>query len=679
MSQSRRNAPTAPPLTTRKANKEAHPGLPDAAKPRKRQTEIQAEKDAKTQASCTTAAAKQAKVKHLAQIEEALVAEAESPQKSLRSLPVTNCRTDNAPSGEKSSGKKLALHEGSLDGNDSPVEEGSAKRGPRRSDVSDVSKDQDEDEDDDVANIRPRLRISKGGRQPTRVSFMEVDEAEAVADDDNEGVIVRPKKKKGRVDVDAVRQGLTRSTPSKSVLQKRSAPDTCATPSKSNSNAPPSKRLRPIGGLNSHWVPSSGKSAAQPAPPPLSSPPPDPFDEGSDGGRFNESAPSNPVALHVNMPTPRPRGHTKRQTPAKHSDGDFDAHHSLDANAMEDVGDFADSAAVTTSTVPPRLSRPIASNTRIQKAPVHQDANALTQVSAPTVAKLGLKSCQSVTKTARRSRRKPRWTTEHLDEAVCPTFNGAFMSKVREHAGTLQPFSLPSVEAIQTLFDEMYPEVSIVVVKGQVLYDLTLQRLNEWKSMISSEALSNVKAYLEIDEADDVDEAEGRWCFESAAKYVEWVLHSEDGKNAPMYWARWNDGVGKETLSAHLAVIPPDSKEHLSGALILSLLAVERALKVSRSGTLVVPHRLQGFFSAENWGDQTVRTSDGHIKMNRKASKFFTAVDALSADAWSRILTGAYQWLGASCQVEDEVIEESDDDDSFMMSSDPPISDSDDA
>ncbi|KAI0309260.1 hypothetical protein OF83DRAFT_1089196 [Amylostereum chailletii] len=102
----------------------------------------------------------------------------------------------------------------------------------------------------------------------------------------------------------------------------------------------------------------------------------------------------------------------------------------------------------------------------------------------------------------------------------------------------------------------MYPEVSIVVVKGQVLYDLTLQRLNEWKSMISSEALSNVKAYLEIDEADDVDEAEGRWCFESAAKYVEWVLHSEDGKNAPMYWARWNDGVGKEVSGTE---VPPSA------------------------------------------------------------------------------------------------------------------------
>ncbi|KAI0309829.1 hypothetical protein OF83DRAFT_1179171 [Amylostereum chailletii] len=349
---------------------------------------------------------------------------------------------------------------------------------------------------------------------------------------------------------------------------------------------------------------------------------------------------------------------------------------------MDMDNDAGTTAATASTTMPTRLTRAIATNARI--TPVRQDDNSMTDVSMPVVAKLGPKSRKSVTGTPRCSGRKTRWTTAHLDEAVRPTFNSTFMSTVRERVGTLPPFASPSAEVIQEIFDETYPEVKVVVAKGEV----TMQRLNEWRSMISSEALNNIKAYLEIEKADDTDHAEGRWCFASAAEYVKWVLHSEDGKNAPMYWARWNGGVSKEsrfqfhlilkTLSAHLVVIPSDSKERPSGALLLSLLAVERALKFSRSGTPVIPHGPEGFFSAENWGDQTVRTKDGRVKLNRKASKFFSAVDALSSDAWSRILAGAYKWLDEPSEAEDEVIEESDDDDRFMMSSDPPGSDDED-
>ncbi|KAI0308740.1 hypothetical protein OF83DRAFT_1160236 [Amylostereum chailletii] len=332
----------------------------------------------------------------------------------------------------------------------------------------------------------------------------------------------------------------------------------------------------------------------------------------------------------------------KRPAPEKHSSGPNLGAHDTNEEAM---GNNPGTTVAASSTTPARLTRQIATNARI--TPVHQDANSFTQVSTPVVAKLGPKSRKSVAGTSRRSGRKTRWTTEHLDEAVHPTFNGPFMSKVSECAGKLPPFSSPSAEAIQDLFNEMYPDVKVVVAKGEVVFDLTMQRLNEWRSMIGSEALNNVKAYLEIEKADDYDTTEGRWCFKSAADYVEWILHTDDSKNAPMYWARWNGGASKEgrfqfhlilkTLSAHLAVVPSRSEERPSGALILCLLAVKRALKFSRSGTLIVPRGPQGFFSAENWGDQTVRTNEGQVKMNRKARSSLVPISGWTSPTSNRM------------------------------------------
>ncbi|KAI0319058.1 hypothetical protein OF83DRAFT_1170573 [Amylostereum chailletii] len=710
MSQSRKRVPVGPPLATRRGNKDAHPGLPDLAKPHKTATEVQAEKNAKSQALQAAAATKRAKVKRLDEIEKGLLAEASSSppvtkkwvtssttktsrgkrtQQAAESLevsssppPVTKKRLVMMPSTTAETPRKKLRYTDEVftGGDDSGIEDNSAKMVQDKNEL-DCSKDGEDEasgdgDKDNTADTRSKSRFSSGH---SPASFMDVD-----GDKDE----VEVASKKGPTP--NARCHATGSTPSKSVLQKRSEPDTPHTrPTKSTkSNVPPLKRLRPIGGLNSHWTPS-GKHAVQAARPPSSTPPPDPFDEGPDAGEFDNN--STRDSVHINTPTPRPRGHTKL---ARGSSGpDLGAHNSRNTNEVEGMGETMGGTAVTSkSTVPARLARPVVTNTRtrIPTTAIRQDTNPLTQVSHPVIATLGPKSrnAKSAPGTQRRSGRKPRWTTEHLDEAVRPTFNGPFMSKVRELAGTLPPFTTPSADAIQTLFDKMYPDLDVVVEKGKVVFDLTMQRLNEWKFMIGSEAVNNVKAYLEVEEADDPDEVEGLWCFASPTEYVEWAVHSEDGKNAPMYWARWNGGVGKEgrfqfhlvlkTLSAHLAVVPPRSGEHPSGALILSLLAVERALKFSWTGTPIIPRGPQGFFSAENWGDQTVRINEGQVKLNRKASKFFTAVDALSGDVWSKILDGAYKWLDQPVKREDEVIEESDDDDDFMMSSDPPIPESDD-
>ncbi|KAI0308615.1 hypothetical protein OF83DRAFT_1089683, partial [Amylostereum chailletii] len=422
---------------------------------------------------------------------------------------------------------------------------------------------------------------------------------------DEEAVAVTVHKiKKGCVVVElhAQRGISTGSPPPKYILKKRLAPEARDTATKLSA-VPHLKRPRPISGLNSHWKPTSGTRDPDEARDPSPSPPPNIFNEGSDGDQFQASS----------TPTPEPAHDDRRE--------------------YDDREDHDVSTTVGTPVTPTKSVCLTASNSRArvskskpQMSQIHQDSNTMTKVSTPVVTTLGPKLHKPVG-TPGKCTRKQRWMTNSLDEVIRPLFNGEFMAKVREFAGTLPPFSAPSVNDIQALLDEMYSDVSLIIAKSNVLYDLTLQHLKEWRLMIGSKALRNTKADIEAKDPNGND-TEGRAFFASAATYVEWALSSPDSKNSPMYWARWNNGVGKEgrfqfhlilkTLSAHLASIPPNTNECPYCALIMSLLAVEQAVKFSQTGVPIVPHGPQGFFSEENWDDKKIRTNEGKVKTLRQ-------------------------------------------------------------
>ncbi|KAI0309674.1 hypothetical protein OF83DRAFT_1179345 [Amylostereum chailletii] len=596
------------------------------------------------------------------------------PDTRGRSLDLNSSENEDGVDSEESG----ADHEDSAD----DEQAGARKKNRRNKEASEEDLPEEQEEEDVVPVVVSKLKVKSRGHVG--------DPFKAVVNDEDKAIPVVVNKPKGKLSkggsrsqVDAVRRATTGSA-TKSVPEKRSAPDDARGSSTKvfALNLPPSKKARPIGGLNSHWTPTPGRRGHQAERPSSPSPEHDPFDEGSDGGKFEASA---PPMLKLKTTTPRPRPHTGRTyKTSQPSDFDLDEDEDIVDN---DRKKMTPTAASSTAPLPPKQARVFASNTRIPKVAVRQDTNPLTQVSAPVVAKLGPKSRQAIG-TAKHGR-KPRWTTDALDKSIHPSFNNVFMSKVREFTGTLLPWLSPSVDEVQTLFDEMYPGVDLTITRGEVVFDLTIQQLKEWRSMIGSEALNNLKMYLEADVDPDAEvDSEARASFATAAAYIEWVLHSEDDKNVPMYWARWNGGVGKEgrfqfhlilkTLLAHLATIPSDSKEHPSGALILCILAIECALRFSLTGSQVIPRGPQGHFSLENWGDKTVRTNEGNIKLRRKAGKFVPTVDGLSANNWLKILAGALKWLDKPSDIEyNDVIEESDVDSDFMMTSDAPPSDSD--
>ncbi|KAI0309565.1 hypothetical protein OF83DRAFT_1088985 [Amylostereum chailletii] len=704
-----RTAPDAPRLATRKSNKDAHPGLVVAPKPRKRTSDVQAEKAAKLKAKKVAAKLRKEKVERLARIEDQLAAEESVtvstpkgkyqvvqpvPRSTKRQTTSRSQSVDEDPSGE-----------------DDIQPEDEDTHGANKESIQAVDEDQSMESDDDERD---------GDRDvlTTQEEVYSDGPLDSESSTDGEPVVVPGKRKlknKARAQVDAVRQAGVGSKSPGALAEKRST-----------ASAPPHKKARPIGGLNSTWKPPTAKTHHQVQPTTESEPEPEPdiFDEGDDASQYQDgstmsvrieptaqssrsrqplpqpraTAPaptpdrrlppimdngngsedergSSPVLVDNEMPTQPSRSHQRSQAlalppipiPARKMPLTKNNRHGSDAEMREDNQELA--------TRTPRPSHPA----RVQRTASSHGLGLPT----PTRQNLGPKSRRSAAEPKVKRGRKVRWTTEHLDEAVRPSFNSVFMSKVRGLTGMLEPWSDPSAEEVQVIFDEVYPGVKLTIVKGEVVFDLTMQRIKEWRSMLASEAMSVTKTYLDADkhgEDEDEDDDEVRASFVSSAEYVKWALASEDGKNAPMYWARWNSGAGREgrfqfhlimkTLAAHLACITSSTGDRPSGALILSLLAVERALKFSWTGEPVIPRGPAGYFSGENWGDKVVRVGNGQKKLVRRSGKFLGAVAALSDNDWERILGAATACRSKVADSEDETMEASDTDHDFMLESD---------
>ncbi|OCH90189.1 hypothetical protein OBBRIDRAFT_835187 [Obba rivulosa] len=101
----------------------------------------------------------------------------------------------------------------------------------------------------------------------------------------------------------------------------------------------------------------------------------------------------------------------------------------------------------------------------------------------------------------------------------------------------------------------------------------------------------------------------------------------------------WTFLTHLNVLVSILASITPSDKRSV-GALILSILAVERALNMWTTGECKVPLGSLGHFSIDYWNDRT-EYKNGEYKSNKKASRYFKAVDSLKDQDWDGIFKGA--------------------------------------
>ncbi|OCH83728.1 hypothetical protein OBBRIDRAFT_808790, partial [Obba rivulosa] len=189
-------------------------------------------------------------------------------------------------------------------------------------------------------------------------------------------------------------------------------------------------------------------------------------------------------------------------------------------------------------------------------------------------------------------------------------------------------YATPAVNAsaaeVQQLYLKMYPQEQGLPKDGMIdlLRTLITFRITDWCSKFGAAALNAVKAIISNNPED---------------------LNSPEliGK-----YGKFQSELILRTFSTHLniltsilASITPSDKRPV-GALILSILAVERALNMWTTGECKVPPGSLGHFSIDYWNDRT-EYKNGEYKSNKKASWYFKAVDSLKDQDWDDIFEGA--------------------------------------
>ncbi|OCH89899.1 hypothetical protein OBBRIDRAFT_804336 [Obba rivulosa] len=261
-----------------------------------------------------------------------------------------------------------------------------------------------------------------------------------------------------------------------------------------------------------------------------------------------------------------------------------------------------------------------------------------------------------------------RWTTAHIPEDQREEFTKSFIPLARELAGTRGPWDALTAPNVQ-------------ITEKDVFHTLANYRVSDWRSMFGSIALEGVKKLIEDNQetgiirgSDDISYAMKHLLGDGKTRIPFCWKHFDDERKS----GRFQHFLISYTLSAHfntLFAIPDHFKkshEFPKGALILSVLAVERALNVWRSGMLVIPPKSAGHFSEQNWGDR-VEHHDGRAVMNRKTSKFIPVVDKLQNNDWQKILDAAHECYRDRTKksAEEAVVPAPGSDEEFDMVSDP--------
>ncbi|KAJ7863539.1 hypothetical protein B0H13DRAFT_1899594, partial [Mycena leptocephala] len=152
---------------------------------------------------------------------------------------------------------------------------------------------------------------------------------------------------------------------------------------------------------------------------------------------------------------------------------------------------------------------------------------------------------------------------------------------------------------------------------------------------------------------------------EGIKEFIAWTLQKHPGGTMAFHWRQWGDGIEKKiqgfflsylivyTYAYHLAIIKSIPARYArselppSGALLLSIQAVERELGFWKTGTYVVPKLSSSQFSFDNWGDIKVRDNSqrSQINLTRRATKFLATLKAWTPENWEEVEVEAEEWL----------------------------------
>ncbi|GBE87943.1 hypothetical protein SCP_1201690 [Sparassis crispa] len=215
-----------------------------------------------------------------------------------------------------------------------------------------------------------------------------------------------------------------------------------------------------------------------------------------------------------------------------------------------------------------------------------------------------------------------------------------YLEKIGESAcNPWNVVGLDLVAMLQQLWDEIFPDIPIIVTPREAVYDVAQQRVRDWRHKIAEAGVAAVANFFVLQAKNGGVETE-----EEIAEYVKWALGSgmpfryagatmkgPDGKvPLPDSKGPFQSEFVLRTLGAHFACTNRCSE--IAGipdaALALCITSVERALKRWESGSIAdVP---EPKFSQETYG--------------RITNYYLNSVCNLREATWAKIIEGGERW-----------------------------------
>ncbi|TFY54815.1 hypothetical protein EVG20_g9552 [Dentipellis fragilis] len=140
----------------------------------------------------------------------------------------------------------------------------------------------------------------------------------------------------------------------------------------------------------------------------------------------------------------------------------------------------------------------------------------------PKNVKVELISEQDSGENSKLPKKRMTLSTSDVPGAFRERFHTILVPLVKQYTATLNAWENPNVEAVQTLFNSVIPNIPYTISSDEVVYKLLIQRVAEWRSRIGARALKGLPM---------VFSSEGYTTSEEAQQYAEWALYSPNNRN----------------------------------------------------------------------------------------------------------------------------------------------------
>ncbi|KAI0245054.1 hypothetical protein BJV78DRAFT_1159215 [Lactifluus subvellereus] len=233
---------------------------------------------------------------------------------------------------------------------------------------------------------------------------------------------------------------------------------------------------------------------------------------------------------------------------------------------------------------------------------------------------------------------KTTFVNADLPVACLILWNRQYVPLLVDWAGTLpNPWKCHDVDIqrnIQAMWDTVYPDIAADIQPKRPIFVWSIQRITEWRGIFGSGAITALEN-IWLDK--------GSCTPEGRKKYATHML----SRGLPFMWRAFNSSLSKgsrlfqsepilSTLASHFIATSSLSNETRSteypkGALLLTVVGHEHALKLYVDTGKVVPHaqKRNNHFSEEIWSDAALR--------------YQVSIEGLSDETWDDIIDGAWK------------------------------------